>query len=105
MIVVDKLKILLHDILQSPETVRFNGVSIRELRWVDKEGSLFTIWRKSNQFEFLKIGEEPILQEAESLLFFNFSDNHLLGDYIKVSSIEDISSQADIGQVYLVERE
>lgn len=50
MIVVDKLKILLHDILQSPETVRFNGVSIRELRWVDKEGSLFTIWRKSNQF-------------------------------------------------------
>lgn len=45
------------------------------------------------------------MQEAESLLFFNFSDNHLLGDYIKVSSIEDISSQADIGQVYLVERE
>lgn len=105
MIVTNKLEILLRDILRSPETVKYNGVSIRELRWVDKGGSLFTIWKKSNQFEFLKVGEEPTLQEIDSLLFYNFSEEGLLGDYIKVTSVDEISQNAEEGQVYLVESE
>jgi hypothetical protein len=53
----------------------------------------------------LKVGQEPILEEIDSLLFYNFSENRLFGDYIKVASVDDVPSQADIGQVYLVESE
>jgi len=105
MIVTDKLKILIEQVLKSPETIKFNGISLRELKWTDKNNNTYTIWKKSNQFEFLKEGEIPVLQEIDSLLFYNFSENHLFGDYIKVASVDDVPSQADIGQVYLVESE
>ena len=105
MIVTDKLKILIEQVLKSPETIKFNGTSLRELKWSDKNNNIYTIWKKSNQFEFLKEGETPVLQEIDSLLFYNFSENHLFGDYIKVTSIDEISQNAEEGQVYLVESE
>jgi hypothetical protein len=32
MIVTDKLKILIEQVLKSPETIKFNGTSLRELK-------------------------------------------------------------------------
>jgi len=105
MIVTDKLKILIEQVLKSPETIKFNGTSLRELKWTDKNNNTYTIWKKSNRFEFLKVGQEPTLQEIDSLLFYNFSEKPLLGDYIKVASVDEISQNAEEGQVYLVESE
>lgn len=51
------------------------------------------------------MGEEPVLEEIDSLLFYNFSEKPLLGDYIKVASVDEISQNAEDGQVYLVESE